>query len=192
MSNGINRTQFFLPLVLIGLFWMLSACAPLANKKVSQCGGMLNYHETLSRMSVDELDQELTLLRSRLNLAGTVCDQLRLAILLGEPEFRLENDAEVEQLLKNIFAKGEALAIQDTQVLRLLADEVQWRKKIRIDRQTLKTQLQEERATSLEILEQLTDAQLKLKQLKNIDKNINAREQEISAPSTDKMPHEPK
>lgn len=192
MSNGINRTQLFLPLLLIGLFCMLSACAPFANKKVSQCGGMLNYHETLGRMSVDELEQELSLLRRRLHLAGTVCDQLRLAMLLGEPEFRLENDAEAEQLLKNILANGESLPIQDKQVSRLLADEVLWRKKIRNDRQALKTQLQKERAASLKILEQLTDAQLKLKQLKNIDRNINAREQEISTPSTDNMPNDSK
>ncbi|MDY0213111.1 MAG: hypothetical protein RBR06_08910 [Desulfuromonadaceae bacterium] len=192
MSNGINRTQFFLPLLLIGLFWMLSACAPLANKKVSQCGGMLNYREMLSQMSVDELEQELILLRSRLNLAGTSCDQLRLAMLLGEPKFRLENDAEVEQLLKNILANEETLAIQDMQVSRLLADEVQWRKKVRNDQQALEIQLQQERAASLKISEQLTDAQLKLKQLKNIDRNIDAREQEISTPSTDKIPHEPK
>lgn len=192
MSNGINRPQFVLPLLLIGLFWMLSACAPLANLKVSQCGGMLNYHETLGRMSVDELEQEMTLLRRRLNLAGNVCDQLRLAMLLGEPEFRLENDAEAEQLLKNILALGESLSIQDTQVLRLLADEIQWRKKIRNDWQALKTQLQEERAASLKISEQLTDAQLKLKRLKNIDRNINEREQEMSTPSTDNMSHEPK
>ena len=198
MSSGINRIRVLFPLLLILLLWMLSACAPiiytksLLQKTAGQCGGLLSYYEALRVMSVEELEQEQAMLRVSLNHTEIPCDQLRLAMLLGMPEFRLNNDSETEQLLKDFFEKEKTPAIQDKQIAWLLADEVQWRKKIQRNQQTLKNQLQKERAISLNLLEQLTKAQSTLKQLKNIDKNINAREQEISTPSTDKIPHEPK
>ncbi len=192
MSNGINRIQVLFPLLLILLLWMLSACAPIIYTKSQLQGGLLSYYEALRMMSVEELEQEQAMLRVSLNHAEIPCDQLRLAMLLWMPEFRLNNDSETEQLLKDFFEKEKTPAIQDKQIAWLLADEVQWRKKIQSHQQTLKNQLKEERAISLNLLEQLTKAQSTLKQLKNIDKNINAREQEISTPSTDKIPHEPK
>ncbi|NOQ51071.1 MAG: hypothetical protein GQ578_02470 [Desulfuromonadaceae bacterium] len=192
MSDGTNRIQILFPLLLILLLWMLSACAPIIYTKSQLQGGLLSYYEALRMMSVEELEQEQAMLRVSLNHAEIPCDQLRLAMLLWMPEFRLNNDSETEQLLKDFFEKEKTPAIQDKQIAWLLADEVQWRKKIQSHQQTLKNQLKEERAISLNLLEQLTKAQSTLKQLKNIDKNINAREQEISTPSTDKIPHEPK
>jgi hypothetical protein len=171
---------------------MLSACAPIIYTKSHLQGGLLSYYEKLRMMSVEELEQEQEMLRVSLNHAEITYDQLRLAMLLWMPESRINNDTEAAQLLKNFFAKEETSAIQDKQIAGLLADELQWRKKIQDNQQVLKKQLEDERAISCNLLEHLTKAQSKLKQLKNIDKNINAREQEISTPSTDKIPYEPK
>lgn len=197
MKDGINRTQGLFPLLLL-LLWLLPACTPTFYTKsqpeppVSQCGGLLSYYETLRMMPVEELGQELALLRVSLNYAETPCDQLRLAMLLGMPEFRFNNDIEAEQLLKVFFNSEGTPAIHDQQIAWLLLDEIQWRNKIQSDKQTLIKQLKAERATSTDLLVQLKKAQSKLNQLKSIDKNINDREQEISTPSTDKIPHESK
>jgi len=196
MNQGTNQIQGLFPLLLL-LFWLLSACTPIFYPKsqetpVSQCGGLLSYYEVLRVMSVEELEQELTALRVSLNYTETPCDQLRLAMLLGMPEFRFNNGTEAEQLLISFLIKEETIAIHDKQIAWLLMDEIQWRHQIQSDQQTLKKQLREERTISAKIQEQLEKAQSKLNQLKNIDKNINAREQEISTPSTDKIPHESK
>lgn len=197
MKDVTNRIQGLFPLILL-LLWLLPACTPIFYTKsqseppVSQCGGLLSYYETLRMMPGEEQGQELALLRVSLNYAETPCNQLRLAMLLGMPEFRFDNDIEAKQLLK-VFLNSEGTpAIHDQQIAWLLMDEIQWRKQRQSKRQILIKQLEEEHATSTDLLVQLKTAQSKLNQLKNIDKNINDREQEISTPSTDKIPHESK
>ena len=216
-----DRMQGLFSTILILLLGALSACAPThydkpevqheplqvphenskiqpelkgkpAKEVVSECGGMLNYYETLRLMSLTELEQGLITLRQSLNYTKDNCNRLRLAMLLGLPEFRLKNDDEAEQLLKDFLEKGRDLAIQDRQIAWLLSNEIHWRKKMKNLQDLLKKQIEAEQARSLNLLKRLEEAQSKLEQLQNIDKNINAREQEISTPLTDKILHEPK
>ncbi|MCF6235086.1 MAG: hypothetical protein L3J70_01710 [Gammaproteobacteria bacterium] len=213
--------QGLLSIILILLLGALSACAPIHYDKpkvqheplqvpyenlkaqpklkekpvtdvVSQCGGMLNYYETLRLMSTNELKLGLVSLRLSLNYTKDNCNRLRLAMLLGLPEFRLKNDAEAEQLLKDFLEKGEVPVIQDRQIAWLLSDEIHWRKKMQSHQNFLKKQLETEQTLALNLWERLAKAQSQLEQLQKIDKNINAREQEISAPLTDKILNEPK
>jgi len=198
--------QTLLPILLLLLLSMLSACTLLTHDKpqlwlqrkekpiqpVSQCGGMLSYYTALRVMSAKELDEELSRLRENVTHAQNTCDQLRLVMLLGMSKYRFKKYTEAEKLLKDIFEKEGTLAIQDKQFALLLADEIQWQKKTQSNQEALEKQLKKERAASLNLLERLAEAQSKLKELKSIDKNITAREQEISRPSTDKIPHEPK
>lgn len=181
---------------------ILSACASVNSGKqktqkqepvqVTNHCAALNYYEALVEMTTNELAQEERMLRENLNQNQSSCYQLRLVMLLMLPEAKVKDDKEAEQILDDVLYKEASLLPQDRQIARLLADQIKWRKKIRSSRQALKKQLKKERAASLNLLERLADTQSKLNQLKNIDKNINQREQEISTPSTDKIPHEPK
>ncbi|HID82931.1 MAG TPA: hypothetical protein EYH06_07440 [Chromatiales bacterium] len=180
----------------------LSACASVNSGKqkvqkqepvqVTHHCAVLNYYEALTEMTANELAQEKQMLRENLNYNQSSCYQLRLVMLLMLPEAGVKDDKEAEQILDDVLYKEASLLPQDRQIARLLSDQIQWRKKIRNSQQALKKQLKKERAASLNLLERLADTQSKLNQLKNIDKNINQREQEISTPSTDKIPHEPK
>ncbi len=204
MRNGLNRS-----LLAILLLWALSACTavvpyekpqvqlqqkeePTQVVVVSQCVQMLSYFEMLRLMSVAELEQEHTGLWESVNHTGDGCDQLRLAILLGLPKFRLENDIKAEKLLQNFLEKEKMPTMQDKQIVWFLMDEIQWRKQMHSKQLSLRKQQKKERVAYSKLLEQLSEVQLKLKQLRSIDKNINAKEQEISIPSTDKIPNEPK
>lgn len=179
----INGSRLKL-LLLLMLTVSLSACGPL-NYKSSRCRGLLNDYASLRELSAEAGVAQLASLRQSPRLADNSCEQLRLAMLLGRPEFRQENDAEAERLLEALLVGDAKLATQDRQLARLLLDEIQWRKKIW-------QKLRAEQAASLKLLGRLTQAQSQLKQLRNIDQNINDSEREISAPSTDKIPHEPK
>jgi len=152
----------------------------------------LSYYEVLAEMTADELKQEQLLLREQLIQNENVCDPLRLVMSLGLPEAGAKDEKEASQLIKEILNGGQYLSPQDRQILRLLENHIQWRNKMRLNQQSLNKQLKKERDASLNLLERLAEAQSKLKQLKNIDKDINKQEQEISTPSTDKIPHESK
>lgn len=194
--------RFFIAVLLITMLLILSACVSTKNEKqkiqqqepvqVTNNCAVLNYYEALTEMTANELAQEKQMLRENLNYNQSSCYQLRLVMLLMLPEAGVKDDKEAEQILDDVLYKDASLLPQDRQIARLLSDQIQWRKKIRNSQQALKKQLKKERAASLNLLERLADTQSKLNQLKNIDKNINQREQEISTPSTDKIPHEPK
>ncbi len=204
------RNRRYRSLLVILLLSLLSACVvvppyeepqvPLKQKEeptplvviVSPCVQMLSYYEMLKLMPVAELEQKQTALWEGVNHTGNGCDQLRLAILLGLPELRLENDVKAEGLIKDFLEKEEISAIEDKQIAWFLMGEIQWRKKIQSKQQALRKQQKQERVAYSNLLKQLSETQLKLEQLRYIDKNINAKEQEISIPSTDKIPSDPK
>jgi len=202
MIKGNKQMRFFIAVLLITMLLILSACVSTKNEKqkiqqqepvqVTNNCAVLNYYEALTEMTANELAQEKQMLRENLNYNQSSCYQLRLVMLLMLPEAGVKDDKEAEQILDDVLYKDASLLPQDRQIARLLSDQIQWRKKIRNSQQALKKQLKKERAASLNLLERLADTQSKLNQLKNIDKNINQREQEISTPSTDKIPHEPK
>lgn len=180
----------------------LSACVSVNSAKtklqekepvqVTNHCAVLNYYEVLVEMTANELTQEERMLRENLGENQSSCYQLRLVMLLMLPGSGAKYDKEAEQILDDVQYKKASLLPQDRQITRLLSDQIQWRKKMRSSQQSLRQKLKKERAASLNILERLAEAQSKLKQLKNIDKNINEKEQEISTPSTDKIPHDPK
>ncbi|MCF6264246.1 MAG: hypothetical protein L3J24_11755 [Xanthomonadales bacterium] len=203
-----RRYRSFLTMLLLSV---LSACVtvapyeepqvPLKQKEeptqqaiviVNPCVEMLSYYEMLKLMPVTELEQRQTALWESVNHTGNGCDQLRLAVLLGLPELRLENDVKAEGLIKDFLEKEAIPVIEDKQIAWFLMGEIQWRKKIQSNQQALRKQQKQERVAYSNLLEQLSETQLKLEQLIYIDKNINAKEREISIPSTDKIPSEPK
>lgn len=197
--------------LITGMFFlMLSACASDIREKTAaehqeipvqtknHCNA-LSYYETLAAMTTTELQQEQLMLRQQPGHPQNSCEPLHLVMLLSFSEAGAENENEALQLLQKILYGEQNFTQQNRQISLLLADQIQWRNKIRSHQRTLekqlqslKTQLRKERKASLNFLERLTELQLKLNQLKNIDKNINAREQEISTPSIDKMPHDTK
>ncbi len=191
-----------------GVLILLSACATGMPEKTAppqpaaqitsektepdRCGDLLDYYEALSAMHADELKQEERMLRENINHGRNNCDELRLAMLLFSVEAGGKSDREAGQILDRLLAEDTGLSEQEQQIARLISDQVRWRRKMRNKQQSLKQQLKKERDASLILLERLADTQSKLEQLKKIEININEREQEVSTPSTDKIPHEPK
>ena len=197
--------------LITGMFFLiLSACASdireetavehqQASVRTKNHCNALSYYETLAAMTTTELRQEQLMLRQQPGHPQNSCEALHLIMLLSFSEAGAENENEALQLLQKILYEEQDLTQQNRQIALLLTDQTQWRNKIRSHQQTLEKQLQtlrkqlkKERKASLNFLERLTELQLKLNQLKNIDKNINAREQEIITPSIDKAPHDTK
>lgn len=214
-SDQIHRrvTGLFILMPLI-----LSACVPIISENpklvsenpkplyqekpvqvASHCSA-LEYYEALTVMTGDELKLEESILRENLGQDESICYHLQLVMLLALPEAGAKEDEEAEQILMGILDTLVYLAPQDRQAMQLLSDQTRWRRKIRSNQQVLKEELRKqlekqlkiERAVSLKLKNQLVDAQSKLKQLKEIDRNINEQEQKISTPSTDKIPNETK
>ncbi len=203
----INRLRIFLTGISI---LMLSACMPsiakmpksqptqkptpvttTATKTENHCIA-LNYYEALSTMSEAELMQEEKMLRENVKTIQNSCDQLHLAILMSMPSAGIKNEEESELIFIKILKQEQFLSVRERQITQLLLEQLQQRIKMQAEQQLLKKQLKEERSASLKLLEKLADKESKLKQLKNIEKNINKQEQEISAPSTYKIPHDTK
>ena len=156
-----------------------------------QCG-MLNYYVSVKKMTEDELKLEELLLRERLNIDKGCCHKLRLVMLLGLSEAEAKDLNETSLLIKEILHREQNLAPKDWQITQLLSDQNQWRQKMHVKQKSLTKQLKKERSVSFKLQKRLSETQSKLDQLKDIEKNINEKEQEISAPSTDKIAHEAK
>ncbi|HBS25709.1 MAG TPA: hypothetical protein DD827_01045 [Gammaproteobacteria bacterium] len=157
----------------------------------------LNYYDALSAMTEKELMQQQQMLRENANAIKSSqlngdCNQLYLAMLLSMHATGIEYEEESEQVFQAFLKQDNYLTVQDRQIATLLLEQLQRRMEMRSDLQTLKQQLKKERAASLTLLKKLADKQSKLNQLKNIEKNINQQEQEISTPSTDKIPNNAK
>lgn len=152
----------------------------------------LNEYEALAAMSEKELKQEEQMLRENMKTARSDCDQLTLAMLLSMPAVGVNNEEESEQIFKDILKQEQFLSAQERQIVQILLEQAQRRIKMRSELKILKNQLKKERVASLKLLENLADTESKLNQLKNIEKDINKQEQEISTPSTDKIPHDAK
>ena len=163
------------------------------NAAESDCGGLLIYYDSLTRLTKSELEGEQEILRQNLLESKNHCNRLRFVLFSILPEAGMNNHKEIDGIMKTLVAEKNNMQRDERQVLELLSDQIELkntlRKKIKEHEKQIKnfyTQSRSEKKTSAQLQQQVDELQTKLLQLKNIEKKINAREQEISTPSTDR------
>ncbi|WP_456412398.1 hypothetical protein [Thiolapillus sp.] len=155
------------------------------------CANLLDDYETFSLMDGRGRKQMLDDVSSAWLLTRNNCEQLRLALLLSQPD-RPDNDRrKALKLVKELLRNEKLLDAQAHQLARLLHDQLrqahlQQRKVVE-----LKQRLQAQHSASKQLAEQLNNLQSQLQQLKNIEQNINEKEQSIITPSTGNLSDEP-
>ena len=155
------------------------------------CGDLLGYYETFSLMDRAQRKQELETASDNWSLTRDRCDQLRLALLLSQPGNPAKARKDALKLLSDLLSGNNGLEIKARQLARLLRSQLEQQQRQQVSTRELRHKLKRERAASQQLSQQLTELQSQLEQLKNIEKNINEKEQAIIAPSTDNIPHEP-
>ncbi|VAW88379.1 hypothetical protein MNBD_GAMMA18-1791 [hydrothermal vent metagenome] len=155
------------------------------------CGDLLGYYEAALLMENVDREQELETLTEIWSLTREWCDQLRLALMLSQPETPVKERERALNLLTDLLNRNDGMEMKSYQLAQLLHSQLEQLLSRQIHVQKLKRKLKQERAASRKLLQRLTALQSQLEQLKNIEKSINEKEQAIITPSTDNIPHEP-
>ncbi|MCF6355450.1 MAG: hypothetical protein L3J26_10205 [Candidatus Polarisedimenticolaceae bacterium] len=155
------------------------------------CGDLLGYYEAALLMESWHRKQELESLTEAWSLTREGCDQLRLALLLSQPDTPVKERERALYLLTDLLSRSGSMEMQSLQLAQLLHSQLKQLLTRQTHLQELRRKLKRERAASRELLQHLTALQSQLEQLKNIEKSINEKEQAIITPSTNNTPHEP-
>jgi hypothetical protein len=155
------------------------------------CGDLLGYYEAALLMENRDREQELEILTEVWSLTRDGCDQLRLALMLSQPETPVKERERALSLLTDLLNRNDGMEMKSYQLAQLLHSQLEQLLSRQIHFQKLRRKLKQERAASRKLLQRLTALQSQLEQLKNIEKSINEKEQAIITPSTDNIPHEP-
>lgn len=152
----------------------------------SECGGLLIYYDSLTRMSEKALEKEKIITRKNLTDPGNNCDQLRFVLFSLLPESDAKNGKEVASILKGLASRKESLHRDERQLLELLSDQLELKSRLRerlnycdLRMKSLDSALSEAQIYSGELRQELNEVELKLEKLKSIDEKHNAREQEV-------------
>lgn len=157
----------------------------------SQCNNLLDNYETFSRMDTLHRNQELETVAGIWSVTQESCDQLRLALLLSQPETSVQDKQKSLKLLTELLAGKPSLDMQARQLANLLSDQLNQAQSRQVQILELRYQLEQKNAASQRLSKQLTSLQSQLEQLKSIEKSINEKEQSIITPSSNSISDEP-
>lgn len=166
---------------------------PPASDSISSahCSNLLDNYETFSLMDTQRRKQELKAIAGIWSVTQESCDQLRLALLLSQPDNSVQDKQKSLELVTDLLAGKHGLDMQARQLAELLRDQLKQILSRQIQILELRHQLEQESAASRQLSKQLTSLQSQLEQLKSIEKSINEKEQSIITPSTNSIPDEP-
>ncbi len=174
----------------------VKSTSPLAEESASDicCNGLLDYYEIIIDMPEEVREQELKDLRKSVQRKSPDgkehFHELQLALLLMQQD-SVKGYDEANLLLENyIYQAGSQNDAARRLSLLLLADVYKSKQSL-IAQETLETQIAKERDVSAELSKKLSELQSQLDQLKDIEKSINEKEQSITIPSIESIPHEP-
>lgn len=157
------------------------------------CNGLLDYYEITLDMPEQVREQELKDLRKsvqRKPLDGNEkFHELQLALLLMQQGLSVKDYDEANLLLQNFLYDTDNHTAR--QFALLLLANVYKSKQLLTAQERFETQIAKERDVSVELSKKLSELQSQLDQLKDIEKSINEKEQSITIPSIDSIPHEP-
>ena len=159
---------------------------------VTDCGDLLGYYESILRMKSERRTQELIATTEAWTLAPDGCNQLRLAMMLNQPGYSEKDRKKALKLLTDLLDEGNNINMEARQLAVMLKDQLEQLQSQQLLIHQLRHKLKQERVASQLLLKQLTDLESQLEQLKNIEENINEKEQAIITPAaTDNIPNEP-
>jgi hypothetical protein len=159
---------------------------------VTDCGDLLGYYTNISRMNSERRKQELTATSESWSSAADGCKQLRLALMLSQPGNSEKDRKKALKLLTDLLDERNDINIEALQLAGMLKDQLEQLQSQQLLIRQLRHMLKQEREASDLLLKQLTDLESQLEQLKNIEENINEKEQAIITPAaTDNIPNEP-
>jgi len=159
---------------------------------VTDCGDLLGYYTNISRMNSDRRKQELTATTESWSFAPDGCKQLRLALILSQPGNTEKDRKKALKLLTDLLDERNDINIEAFQLAGMQKDQLEQLQSQQLLIHQLRHMLKQERVASQLLLKQLTDLESQLEQLKNIEENINEKEQAIITPAaTDNTSNEP-
>lgn len=159
---------------------------------VTDCGDLLGYYTNISRMNSERRKQELTATSESWSSAADGCKQLRLALMLSQPGNSEKDRKKALKLLTDLLDERNDINIEALQLAGMLKDQLEQLQSQQLLIRQLRHMLKQEREASDLLLKQLTDLESQLEQLKNIEENINEKEQAIITPAaTDNTSNEP-
>lgn len=159
---------------------------------VTDCGDLLGYYTNISRMNSERRKQELTATSESWSFAADGCKQLRLALMLSQPGNSEKDRKKALKLLTGLLDERNDINIEALQLAGMLKDQLEQLQSQQLLIRQLRHMLKQEREASDLLLKQLTDLESQLEQLKNIEENINEKEQAIITPAaTDNTSNEP-
>ncbi|WP_456379404.1 hypothetical protein [Thiolapillus sp.] len=161
--------------------------APASNN----CGNLLDDYETFSLMDSKGRRQFLDNASSNWVLTRGGCEQLRLALLLSQPNRPDKDRRRALQLLKELLDDEKLPDAQAHQLASLLHDQLRQIHSQQLKTLDLRRRLKAQNTASRQLAEQLSKLQFQLQQLKTIEQNINEKEQSIITPSTGNISNQP-
>lgn len=150
---------------------------------ISYCRDLLEPYEEYSKLTIDSRAKVLAEEAEVLNTNATECQKLRLAVLLSHPSNSTSERAKGLELLSGLLKSEKKLPSEARQLAVLLKDQMELERYFLLRIQKLST-------TSQEQSKELSDMQLQLQQLKNIEESINEKERAIITPATSNVPSE--
>ncbi len=157
----------------------------------NRCSNLLDDYETSSLMDDKGRKQILDSVSGTWAQTRDSCEQLRLALLLSQPGRSGKDRKKALRLLKELLSGEKPLDGQAHQLARLLHDQLQQLHSQQLRTLELRHRLKAQHTASRQLAEKLGNLQSQLQQLKNIEQNINEKEQSIITPSTGNISHEP-
>lgn len=158
------------------------------------CDDLLDYYEMIFGMPVEMRVQELDDLRKKVQHRDLVdrksCYQLQLSLLLTQQGAGIEDYEEANQILENFMYDTRNDNTREKQFALLLLAHVNQGRTLLRRNYDLEMQVKNEQIVSVKHAKKLSELQSQLDQLKDIEKNINEKEQSITVPSIDNNPHE--
>lgn len=182
---------------------ILSACAAIQPRILPQesplsttplmrhaCSNLLDDYEAFSLMDEKRRKRYLKDIYDTWPLTYDACEQLRMALLLSQPDQSDRDRQKALKLLRELLGKEKLLDPHAYQLARLLHDQLSKTRTEQLKALELRHRLKAQRSASRQLSEQLNNLQSQLQQLKNIEQDINEKEQSIITPSTSNIPAE--
>ncbi len=157
----------------------------------NNCLNLLDDYETFSLMDGRGRKRMLDNVTSTWELTGSSCEQLRLALLLSQPDRPDKDRRKALKLLGELLGNEKLPDAQAHQLASLLQNQLQKLHSQQLKTLELRRRLKAQHTASQQLAEQLNALQSQLQQLKNIEQNLNEKEQSIITPSTGNISHEP-
>lgn len=189
--------------LLILTSFLLSACTAIQPRTLPQaspysptplmhkaCSNLLDDYEAFSLMDEKRRKRYLKDTFKSLPLAHDACEQLRMALLLSQPDRSDRDRQKALKLLGELLDQEKPLDPQAQQLARLLHDQLSKTRAEQLKALELRHRLKAQRIASRQLSEQLNNLQSQLQQLKNIEQDINEKEKSIITPSTGNLPSE--